>query len=209
MKIILGNAQSLIQQKNDVLESMFGLRHQVFYERLGWDVGSYQGLEMDRFDTLNPTYMVACGEASTVQGCCRLLACNAGSYMLKDHFSELLRGEPAPSESTVWELSRFAVRVPMNSQLSSVTFSPAAFTMIRALYDFSIANGISHIVTVTSVAMERLLIKMGLPVRRFGDRRALKIGKVLSVAVWIEINARFYDTVYLPAHKECVWGEAA
>ena len=51
-------------------------------------------------------------------------------------------------------------------------------------------------VTVTSVALERLLKRTGLPIRRFGDGKAQRVGKVLTVACWVDINEQFAGVVY-------------
>ena len=40
------------------LEGMFRLRHEVFKERLAWEVGSVAGKERDLFDDLDPVYIV-------------------------------------------------------------------------------------------------------------------------------------------------------
>jgi len=45
---------------------------------------------------------------NAVVGCWRLLP-TTGPYMLKDIFSHLLWGKPAPEQPDVWEISRFAI----------------------------------------------------------------------------------------------------
>ena len=68
--------------------------------------------------------------------------------------------------------------------------------MIRTLYDFAVSNQIKQFVTVTSVALERLLKRTGLPIHRFGDGKAQRVGRVLTVACWVEINEQFANVVY-------------
>src|SRR5690348_10357820 len=89
------------------LEGMFRLRHEVFKERLDWEVGSRAGKERDVFDDLDPVYIV-CEKDGDVLGSWRLLP-TTGPYMLQDVFPELLHGQPAPNAPHVWEISRFAV----------------------------------------------------------------------------------------------------
>src|ERR1700716_3981750 len=91
---------------NRRLEGMFRLRHEVFKERLAWEVGSQNGRERDMFDDLDPVYIV-CEEGNDVLGSWRLLP-TTKPYMLKDVFPELLYGMPAPEAPDVWEISRFA-----------------------------------------------------------------------------------------------------
>jgi acyl homoserine lactone synthase len=67
--------------------------------------------------------------------------------------------------------------------------------MIRSLLPFAEEHGIRHYVFVTSVALERLVTRIGLPLRRFGDGQAQRVGKVLSVACWLDVNEQFRQAV--------------
>ena len=170
-----------------ILDGMFKLRHVIFKERLGWDVASDHGRERDYYDDLDPIYMVSQNRREHVDGCWRILP-TLGPYMLKDTFPELLRGESAPEEDDVWELSRFAVAPIAPDDRRQINFSPATFDMMRQIISFGMSEGIAHYVTVTSVSLERMLRRAGIPMRRFGDGKAVRIGKVLSVACWIDVS---------------------
>ncbi len=180
------------------LRGMFAFRHRVFFNRLGWEVDTRDDLEFDLFDTMNPVYMLAKRPTGNIEGCWRLMP-TTDAYMLRDTFPQLLQNDAAPSDPHIWELSRFAVdacggeETSQQAPLNSVTME-----MIRKLYDFARENEISQFVTVTSVALERLLKRTGLPIRRFGNGRAQKIGRVLTVACWVDINQQFADVVYPP-----------
>ena len=179
----------------ETLRRMFAFRRQVFSDRLGWEVGTHDDLEFDLFDTMNPVYMLARDNHGGIEGCWRLMP-TTDTYMLKDTFPQLLRGEPVPSDARVWELSRFAVDAcegagPVQAPLNAVTYE-----MIRRLYEFARTCGVERFVTVTSVALERLLKRTGLPITRLGDGKAQKVGRVLSVACWVEVNQQFADVVY-------------
>jgi len=183
----------------ETLRGMFAFRHQVFSERLGWEVGTHENLEFDMFDTMNPVYMLARGEQGAIEGCWRLMP-TTDDYMLKDTFPQLLRGEPVPSDMHVWELSRFAVDAgendgPMQAPLTTVTLD-----MSRRLYEFAQTCGVERFVTVTSVALERLLKRTGLPITRLGDGKAQRVGRVLSVACWVEVNEQFANVVHSGPH---------
>ncbi len=182
------------------LKGMFAFRHRVFFSRLGWDVDTRDDLEFDLFDTMNPVYMLAKQPLGGIEGCWRLMP-TTDAYMLRDTFPQLLQSEAAPSDSHIWELSRFAVdptsgeETTQQAPLNSVTME-----MIRKLYDFAKEKEITQFVTVTSVALERLLKRTGLPIRRFGNGRAQKVGRVLTVACWVDINQQFADVVYPIRH---------
>jgi acyl homoserine lactone synthase len=168
-----------------LLDSMFALRHEMFAERLQWQVQSQHGKEKDWFDRLEPTYIVARHPEDTrrATGSWRLLP-TTGPYMLKDVFPELLHGQAAPSDPTIWEASRFAVARHEHGASFGMNETPVA--MIREMLRFVRRNGIREIVTVTSVGVERLIRNLGLKTERFGP--ALQIGDVRTVALRIPMD---------------------
>lgn len=169
------------------LHGMFRFRNHVFHERLGWKVECRNGMERDVFDDLDPVYVVSKGKGRRIEGCWRLLP-TTGAYMLKDTFPQLLGNEAAPEDPAIWELSRFAVRSSSQGLLSQGGVSAVTFEMMKQILAFAEENGIRSYVTVTSVAVERLFKRAGIPIRRFGDGKAQRVGHVLSVACWIDIN---------------------
>lgn len=178
-----------------VLDGMFRLRDSVFRKRLGWDVNSVDGYERDHYDNLDPVYMISVKGAMETDGCWRLLP-TTRPYMLKDTFPELLRGEPAPQHPQIWELSRFAVLPKCGRDIRQPNLSSTTLEMIRAAIDFADRHSITTYVTVTSVALERLLRRIGIPLQRFGDGKAQKVGNVLSIACRVPVNDAFRDAVH-------------
>jgi acyl homoserine lactone synthase len=174
---------------------MFKLRNEVFHKRLGWDVKSRADMEMDEYDDLDPIYIVAQDTGLSVNGCCRLLP-TTGPYMLKDIFPQLLRGEEIPNDPAVWELSRFALRPNAHNDVRQANLSAVTFRMLQKGVDYAMTRGIQSYIFATSVAMERIFRMIGIPIRRFGDKRATQVGKVLSVACWVDINEETHRAVY-------------
>lgn len=197
--IIVARSNDPTMNRRTLLE-MYRFRHKVFHDRLDWEVSSRNGMEIDIFDELDPIYIVAKTSHRRVEGCWRLLP-TMGPYMLKDTFSQLLRGEAAPEEENIWELSRFAVESTSAGDLAQGNVGILTLEMIRSALEFAETRGIRHYVTVISVALERLMKQAGFSVRRFGDGKAQRIGKVLSVACWIDIDDRLRQALYaiLPA----------
>jgi acyl homoserine lactone synthase len=142
-------------------------------------------MEHDEFDRADPIYMLAKGDEDEVLGCWRLLP-TTGPNMLRDTFPQLLHGQPAPQQSDVWELSRFAVTAPKH-QSTGFGFSEIPVKMMQAVVRFAQHNGIKRYVTVTTVAVERLLRHLGVNISRIGA--PIKIGRVSTVACSIEIDA--------------------
>lgn len=172
---------------NKTLDGIFSLRHTIFCERLGWDVNSNQGRERDDYDDLDPTYLVTRDRFARVQGCMRILP-TKGRYMLRDTFGVLLRGESAPQSDDVWEISRFAIAPASKADRRQAYVHPATLEMFERAFWHARNNDVGHYVVATSVALERMLRRIGMPIRRFGDGKAVRIGQTLSVACWIELN---------------------
>ena len=179
---------------------MYRLRHEVFHDRLGWEVTTDNGMEHDEFDHADPVYVLAKGDEDEVLGCWRLLP-TTGPNMLKDTFPQLLHGQQAPQQADVWELSRFAVTAA-RTESAGYGFSETPVKMMQTVVLFAQQNGIKRYVTVTTVAVERLLRHLGLNISRIGA--PIKIGRVLTVACNIEIDAITEFALFgtLPEHAQ-------
>ena len=171
-------------QASHALESMFRLRHEVFRERLNWEVGSASGKERDVFDDLDPVYIV-CEDEGEVLGSWRLLP-TTGPYMLKDVFPELLHGTPAPVGQDIWEISRFAVskRVAGNDSLGTIRY--VTNILLEELFIFAARRNISRILAVSDVRFERILKRIGLLTQRFGP--PLQMGVTQAVSGYADVS---------------------
>jgi acyl homoserine lactone synthase len=183
---------------SDLLDSMFRLRSAAFADRLGWAVTSVGGRETDHFDALDPTYMIARDRSSPARavGCWRLLP-TLGPYMLRDVFPQLLDGAEAPADARVWEISRYAVRPAARTSKSGVGFGEVSIALWRRLFRFSREAGVDAFVAVTTVAVERLVARLGLTIERFGPPR--RIGAVESVAFRLPMDTRAETVLGGPA----------
>lgn len=173
----------------DILDSMFRLRSAVFSDRLGWEVDSVHGREIDDYDDLDPTYMVVRDRAqpNLALGCWRLLP-TTGPYMLRDVFSDLLEGGSAPSDPRVWEISRYAISAAGVAARPGFGFGEISIAMWRRLFSFSREAGIDAYIGVTSLAVERLVRKLGLSFERLGAIR--RYAGVANVAFRIPMDAQ-------------------
>jgi len=166
------------------LEGMFRLRHEVFKERLDWEVGSLAGKERDMFDDLDPVYIV-CEHQGEVLGSWRLLQ-TTRPYMLKDVFPELLYGKPAPEAPDVWEISRFAVSKRVANNESLGTINTVTNLLLDQLFSFAARRDISRIVAVADVRFERILKRAGLLTQRFGP--PLQIGVTRAISGYADVS---------------------
>ncbi len=178
-----------------VVDAVFRLRCRIFHHRLGWRVTPYEGREVDGYDRLDPVYMAAPAGDGEVVGCWRMLP-TTGSYMLRDTFPELLDGEAVPCDPRIWELSRFAVAggAPSADRRKALV-GATTFSMIRRVIEYADDHDIAAYVTVTSVALERLLRRAGVPLYRFGAGRSRRIGDVESVACWVPVDGEMRAAV--------------
>ncbi|MEX3932209.1 acyl-homoserine-lactone synthase [Paraburkholderia phymatum] len=168
---------------NDNINEMYRLRARVFRDRMGWDVPTIAGMEIDGYDALGPYYMLIQDGDRRVCGCWRLMP-TEGPNMLKDTFPQLLDGQAAPLGRNIWELSRFAIETD-----GAQTFGFADLTMhaIHELVTFADRMGITRYVTVTTTAIERLLRRAGIEVTRLGP--PVKIGVERTIALDITVDA--------------------
>lgn len=184
--------RSLAELDPTVRRGLFRLRAEVFAGRLGWDVQiTPDGLERDAFDDLpEARYVFATSARGTVDACWRLLP-TRGPNMLADTFPELLGGLPAPCSSDCWELSRFAIatdRLAASEDAGNpqIGFGELSIALMVQAWQFAQACGIARYVTVTTAAIERMLKKQGLSVRRLSA--PVRVGSVLTVACFIEVD---------------------
>lgn len=142
----------------DILDDMFRLRARVFADRLGWDVTLTDNKEIDRFDALDPVYLVGLDEDDRVVSCVRLLQ-TMGPHMLSDVFNDILQGEPPLRSATIWESTRFCVdtdRLNANAR-GDLAISRATSALMAATLIYARNSGITDIITVIDPVMNRVL----------------------------------------------------
>jgi N-acyl-L-homoserine lactone synthetase len=172
------------RQSQASVNELASYRHRVFVERLGWQLECENSLEFDQFDHDDTLYLTARGAHGQINGCARLLP-TTGPYLLGDVFPELLNGQPLPSSSDVWELSRFAaLDLDQTGGKASGQFSsPVAVGLLKASLKLAAERGAKHVVAVTHLGVERLLHRAGFQVHRAGPPKVVD-GHVL-IACWI------------------------
>jgi len=163
---------------------MHRLRGRVFKDRLDWDVSVSDGLEIDQYDTFEPTYLLAL-ERSDVVGCVRLLPTTARN-MLADTFPVLLDGHAAPRAARIWESSRFCVDTKNVTATAENGLREATFLLFAAMIEWGQQRDLQAIATVTDLRMERILRRAGWHLDRLGTPR--QIGATKAVAGLLPIS---------------------
>ncbi|MBB4954162.1 acyl homoserine lactone synthase [Agrobacterium vitis] len=146
---------------------------------------------MDHYDDANPIYVMSYDDKSgRLRGALRLLP-TLGPNMLDDTFPILLDSQPEIRSAAIWESSRFCIDPDISLDRSSNQVSVAAAELMCGVGELGLASGLSHIVTVTDVFLERMFRRMGCPGERIGQPH--KIGSVHAVAIAWEVNQDMLD----------------
>lgn len=185
MNIVTGTGDSLTAGQ---LFDMAHYRYKVFVEKLAWDLSPRGRLELDRFDRRDTLYVMARKDDGGVRGVARLLPTNR-PYLLADAFPQLLGPCPAPRNSAVWELSRFAAIDPDAPTQDVPRFgaSDDALALLASTMRVAREAGAQSLVTVSPVGIERILRHAGIPARRLAP--PMHVGCHHLFACRIELGA--------------------
>ncbi|WP_421873462.1 acyl-homoserine-lactone synthase [Pararhizobium sp.] len=168
------------------LDAMFRLRKRVFHDLLKWDVSLRGDWEIDHYDDANPLYVMSYSEQTgRLRGALRLLP-TLGPNMLDDTFPILLGDNPQVRSASIWESSRFCIDPAISQDRGSNQVTIAAAELMCGVGELGLSSGLSHIVTVTDVFLERMFRRMGCPGERIGEPQ--RIGSVFAVAVAWEVT---------------------
>lgn len=167
------------------IAAMHRLRKRVFHDFLKWDVTVKGDWEIDHYDDVNPTYVLSYSPEGQLRGSLRLLP-TLGPNMLDDTFPVLLGDRPEIRSAEIWESSRFCIEPEISQDRSSNQVTIAAAELMCGVGEIGLASGLSHIVTVTDVFLERMFRRMGCPGERIAEPH--KIGSVFAVAVAWEVT---------------------
>jgi len=142
----------------ELIRALFRMRKALFIDERGWKLTCRSGAETDQFDRSNATYC-ALIVAGRVVGGFRAIRCDQ-PYLGITLFPELATTRSYPRRSDYWEISRFGVLREYKSlgvRLYAVMFGFAERVSAKAL------------VAVTDLGHERLLGKIGVRTRRYGQ----------------------------------------
>ncbi len=169
----------------EALLDMHRLRYRVFKERLGWEVETAGDLEVDGFDALRPAYLLLRAFDGRLLGGVRFLP-SLGPTMMRDAFPALLANGPLPGAADVWESSRFALDLHADTPKAAGGLAAPTYELFAGMVEFGLAHGLTKILTVTDVRMERILRRATWPLERLGPPRS--IGSTMAVAGYLEVS---------------------
>lgn len=179
--------QSASEMSPQQLWALARYRHQVFVQRLGWQLGDDQEqVELDQFDHPETVHLVAEDDSGRVAGCARLLP-TTGAYLLGEVFAELLNGVAVPNSAQIWELSRFACGIPNETDRTGTVKRLAEQLLLQAL-QFCKTSGVHQLLAVTTPAVERIMRRAQVEVQRLGPP-VIHEGEAILACV-IAVNER-------------------
>ncbi len=178
MKIIVSHARDL---SVELLKAIYVFRARIFHQKLKWSVSVVDGQEIDRFDSLNPLWVIA-EEDGEIQGCWRILP-TTGDYLMREPAFSGLSTVPLPADDYTMEISRFAVDLDIQNKRYATIVTRK---IMCATVDYLLQIGVQRCVCVTSVAIERLARSLGASVQRLGKVRRME--DCLVVAMEIDIT---------------------
>ena len=182
LKIIEGANATQFKRETD---AMFRNRAEIFSGRLGWDVVVKDGYERDRFDDLNPLYLVSVDPATgDYWGSLRLLP-TTGPNMLRDVFPQLMEEGEVVESATIWESSRIcAIAAPGQPERTKNGVGYVLGELVEGIGEVALLAGLTQIVSVFDARILRVLKAVGCAPEVIG--RPQRIGGVMAYAALFE-----------------------
>jgi acyl homoserine lactone synthase len=156
-----------------------------------------------RFDSADTIYVIAREGCGAICGSARLSP-TFGPCLLNEVFPHLLAGMPAPQRREVWELSRFTVETVDPNPAASA--AARARSMLGAAMTSAFEHGARRLITVSPLATERLLHRLGVHAHRAGSPVPFN-GQPLF-ACWIEMDEQTIGALGLSSIERRVQGHA-
>jgi len=171
-------------------------RYEVFVQSLGWKLPCDPGIERDQFDRNDTVYVVAKESDGSIGGCARLLP-TTKPYLLAEVFPQLLGQTPPPSDTSVWELSRFSTQSRSGVPFGRDEMRRRFCTLFAAVVEAATERGATRLITFTALGVERILRSIGMHAHRLGPPQLVDSEPVL--AMWIELDDQTRASLGLPA----------
>jgi len=151
----------------DLITRMMRLRHTLFVEERGWDLGSRDGLEQDEFDR-DDTVHVGLFRGAELVGGFRAIRTDR-PYLAATVFPTLASVARYPKRASAWEISRFGVR----QQDPREAGRDAGRANYALMFRFAELRRATTLVAIADPTYERFLSSLGIRSRRYGPPQHL------------------------------------
>lgn len=155
----------------DLLAQMFRLRARVFGERMRWDVNVVDGMERDRYDDLDPVYILHTDDSATrVLGSLRILP-TTGPTLISDCFADTLPDAALLSAPSIWECTRFCIDADALHSDDRDEMLAASAALLEGLGSVALRTGITTVLGNFAPSMLRVYRRVGCSVEVLGCTR--------------------------------------
>ncbi|MCF4997216.1 acyl-homoserine-lactone synthase [Pseudomonas syringae] len=141
----------------ELLGNLYGLRKEVFADRLNWKVHVHGEHEVDEYDNAFSTYLV--GSFLNVPLASVRLINTVHPYMVEGPFRSFFT-HALPKRGSVAESSRFFVD-KTRSRALGLGRLPLTEMLLLAMHSHAARSGLDSVITVVSHAMSRIVRKAG------------------------------------------------
>lgn len=139
------------------LEQMYRQRHDIFIKKMGWQLKSENGLEIDQYDTPSSIYLLALENGVNLKASARLIPTTAPHLMI-DQFRDYCDEEPPRGEG-VWECSRY-YNLVRRSQRKAGGLSFGG-EIVCSMVEFGLLYGIEEIIFFTNLSVLSSIVDGG------------------------------------------------
>jgi acyl-homoserine lactone synthase len=167
------------------LREMHRQRKRAFVDGAGWNVPVVGDLEIDAYDRIDTTYLIAKGHptCSDVLASCRLLP-TTHSHLMSDLFMSACADLP-PRGPLIWEASRFCVSSRVTTRRARLAL---LWEMICGVSETALLLGAEQIIFVANAALLPLTLRCGWQARRLGPTLPDGRDEITAVAVAVTAN---------------------
>ena len=152
-----------------LLKQMFSLRKKIFYDELNWDVSVFGDIERDRYDDMNPAYLVwTDAKQKILYGSLRLMP-TTGPTLLNDVFRDTYPSNIDLCYPAIWEGTRMCIDAPkIIEDHSGMSAQDAMSLMLLGLGECALAHGIHTLISNYEPHMKRIYQRSGAKLDEIG-----------------------------------------
>lgn len=154
---------------SDLMIQMFQTRKKVFFDTLHWDVCVQEGCERDRYDEMDPVYLVWCDQdRSRHYGSIRLMP-TTGPTLLHDVFKCTFPDGANLAAPGIWEGTRMCLdEKALTADYPQIAPGRAFSLVLVALCEFALEHDIHTLVSNYEPHLKRLYHRAGARVQELG-----------------------------------------
>jgi acyl homoserine lactone synthase len=158
-----------------LLASQFQLRYRELVDAHYWDVGRFQGMEYDSYDTPAATYLVWQDEKGQARGSVRAVPTDR-PYMIQEQWPQAVEKIPLPRSLSVWEATRFCI----DSSLPREKRQAIKHELVLGFMEFGLKNDVKDMIgTMHPKVWKSCFIDSGWDIEFLGPETTLAGGDVI------------------------------